>query len=207
METFFLKWKDQRESEATNMLESMARNWWTLLVRGIVAVILGIAVLVWPGIALSALVFLWGAYAVVDGIFALVMAFRGQPAYANRWVVALQGTVSLIAGVIAFVWPGITALALLYLVAFWAIFTGILELVAAIQLRKELTGEFWLGLDGVLSIVFGALLIFYPSAGLLSIVWLLGIYAIVYGAALIILGFRLHGAAPRGDTPQQTQPV
>lgn len=187
------------------MLELMARNWWVLLVRGIAAVLFGVGVLVWPGIALSVLVIWWGAYAVVDGVFALVAAFQGRTT--NRWITGLEGVISIIAGVIAFVWPGITALALLYVVAGWAILTGILELVAAIELRKEISGEFWLGLSGVLSVVFGVLLFFYPGAGMVSLLWLLGIYAIAFGGALIFLGFRLRGAAPHGGAPRQMQPV
>jgi uncharacterized membrane protein HdeD (DUF308 family) len=175
------------------MLQVMARNWWLLLIRGIAAVIFGIAVLVAPDIALAVLVLMWGVYAVVDGIFAIVAGFRGGPTVTNRWLTLLEGVIGVIAGVIAFVWPGITALALLYVVAAWAIFTGILELVAAIQLRKEITGEFWLGLGGVLSVIFGVLLFVFPGGGLLSLLWLLGAYAIAFGVALIFLSFRVRG--------------
>lgn len=186
------------------MLELMGRNWWVLVVRGIAAVILGVAVLVWPNIAISVLVLLWGAYAVVDGIFALVAAFQGRTT--NRWITGLEGVVSIIAGVIAFFWPGITAMALLYVVGAWAILTGILELVAAIQLRKEISGEFWMGLSGVLSVVFGVLLFLFPGAGMLSVLWLLGVYEIAFGISTIILGFRLRGAAQDGK-PQQMHAV
>jgi uncharacterized membrane protein HdeD (DUF308 family) len=187
------------------MLELMARDWWVLVVRGIAAVILGVAVLVWPGIALSVLVLLWGAYAVVDGIFALVMAFQGRTTH--RWITGLEGVVGILAGVATFFWPGITALVLLYMVAAWAILTGILELVAAIQLRKEISGEFWLGLSGVLSVVFGVLLVFFPGTGMLSLLWLLGVYEIAFGIAVVILGFQLRGAISKGGKPQQMQSV
>jgi uncharacterized membrane protein HdeD (DUF308 family) len=189
------------------MLQLLARNWWMLLIRGIAAVVFGIAVLVWPQIALTTLVLLWGAYAVVDGIFALVMGFQGEPAYANRWLTILEGVVSIIAGVIAFVRPDITALALLYVIAAWAIITGILEFVAAIQLRKEITGEFWLGLSGVLSVVFGVLLFVYPSAGMMSILWILAVYAIAFGITTIFLSFRLRGEIDHTDQAHQTQPA
>ena len=187
------------------MLESIARNWWVLVVRGIAAVILGVAVLVWPNIALSVLVLLWGVYAVVDGIFALVTAFQGRTT--NRWITGLEGVVSISAGVIAFIWPDITAMALLYVVAAWAVFTGILELVAAIQLRKEISGEFWLGLSGVLSVVFGVLLFLFPDTGMLSLLWLLGLYEIAFGISTIILGFRLHRVISQEGKPQSMQPV
>jgi uncharacterized membrane protein HdeD (DUF308 family) len=189
------------------MLQLLARNWWMLLIRGIAAVLFGVAVLVWPGIALTTLVLLWGAYAVVDGIFALVMGFQGQPAYANRWLTILEGVVSIIAGVIAFIRPDLTALALLYVIAAWAIITGILEFVAAIQLRKEITGEFWLGLGGVLSVVFGVLLFVYPSVGMMSILWLLAVYAIVFGGATIFLSFRLRSEIDHTNQPHQAQPA
>lgn len=189
------------------MLQIMARNWWMLLLRGIAAVLFGVSVLVWPGIALTTLVLLWGAYAVVDGIFALVMGFQGQPAHANRWFTILEGAISIIAGVIAFVWPGITAMALLYVIAAWAIVTGIVEFIAAIQLRKEISGEFWLGLGGVMSAIFGVLLFLYPGAGMLSLLWLLGVYAIAFGVAIIFLSFRLRGEINHTSQPHQAQPA
>jgi uncharacterized membrane protein HdeD (DUF308 family) len=185
----------------------MARNWWVFLIRGMAAVLFGVAVLVWPGMALTSLVLVWGAYAVVDGFFALVAGIQGRPEVTNRWLAVLEGVVSIAAGAIAFVWPGITAMTLLYVIAAWAIFTGVLEIIAAIQLRKEITDEFWLGLSGVLSVAFGLLLFIYPGAGMLSILWLLGIYSIVFGVATILLSFRLRGVAPQGGKPQQVQPV
>jgi uncharacterized membrane protein HdeD (DUF308 family) len=185
----------------------MAQNWWMFLIRGIAAVLFGIAVLVWPGIALASLVFIWGVYAVADGIFAMVAGIQGQPEVTNRWLTVLQGVVSIIAGVIAFVWPGITAMALLYVIAGWAIVTGILEIIVAIQLRKEISNEFWLGLSGVLSVVFGVLLFLYPGSGMLSLLWLLGIYTIGFGLTTIFLSFRLRGTIPHGGKPQSTQPV
>jgi uncharacterized membrane protein HdeD (DUF308 family) len=189
------------------MLQVLARNWWMLLIRGIAAVVFGVAVLVWPNIALTTLVLLWGAYAVVDGIFALVMGFQGQSVYTNRWITILEGVVSIIAGVIAFIRPDLTALALLYVIAAWAIVTGILEFVAAIQLRKEIDNEFWLGLGGVLSVVFGVLLFVDPGAGMLSILWMLGVYAIVFGITTVFLSFRLRGEIDHTDRPHRAQPA
>jgi uncharacterized membrane protein HdeD (DUF308 family) len=189
------------------MLEVMSRNWWMLLVRGIAAILFGIAVLVWPGIALTVLVLLWGAYALVDGVFAMVMGVRGRTYYRDWWVTVLEGVVSIIAGVVAFMWPGVTALALLYVVAAWAIITGILEIAAAIQLRKEISGEFWLGLGGVLSVALGVLLALYPGAGMVSLLVVLGIYAIVFGVALTILSFRVRGSAQGHSSHHQARPA
>lgn len=187
------------------MLEVMSRNWWILLVRGIAAVLFGIAVLVWPGIALTVLVLLWGAYALVDGVFTIVLGFQGRTYYRDWWVTVLEGVVSIIAGVVALLWPGVTAVALLYVVAIWAIITGMLEIVAAIQLRKEISGEFWLVLGGVLSVALGVLLTIFPGAGMVSLLVVLGIYAITFGVALIILSFRVRGFAQRHSTQQQVR--
>jgi uncharacterized membrane protein HdeD (DUF308 family) len=189
------------------MIEVVARNWWTLLVRGIAAVLFGIAVLVWPDIALAVLVFLWGAYALVDGAFALVMGIRSRTQYSNWWVTMLEGVVSIIAGAIAVVWPEITALALLYVVAAWAIITGILEIVAAVQLRKEMTDEFWLGLSGVLSVLLGVLLVVYPGTGMLSLLWVLALYEIAFGVATIVLSFRVRALGHAHGDHQQAQPA
>lgn len=189
------------------MLENLAQNWWMLLLRGMAAILFGIAVLVWPGIALTTLVLVWGAYALVDGIFAIVMGIRSRTQVEHWWVTVLEGVVGIIAGVVAFVWPGITAVALLYVVAAWAIITGILEIVAAIQLRKEISDEFWLGLSGVLSVLLGVLLVVYPGTGMLSLLWVLALYEIAFGVATIILSFRVRALGHSQSDKQQAQPV
>ncbi len=170
----------------------LARNWWAVLLRGIAALLFGIAALIWPGLALSVLVFLFGAYAVVDGIFALASALGGG-AQPNRGWLAFEGIISILAGIVAFVWPGITALALLYLIAAWAIVTGVVEIMSAIALRRQIEGELFLGLAGVASIIFGLLLVIFPSSGALAVIWLIGAYAIVFGLILIALALRLRG--------------
>src|SRR5262245_32860987 len=131
------------KEEVRKMLNVMARNWWVLLIRGIAAILFGIAVILAPGIALTVLVLFWGAYALVDGVFALIAGFQVRATNDRWWVVVLEGLVGIIAGILTFIWPDITALALLYIIAAWAIITGVLELVAAIRLRKEIEGEFW----------------------------------------------------------------
>ena len=171
----------------------LARNWWAIALRGLFAVLFGVAAFIWPGITLAVLVLLWGAYALVDGIFALVAAVRAAERRATWWPLVLEGILGIVAGVLTFLWPGITALVLLYLITAWAILTGIAEIVAAVRLRRVLTGEWLLGLAGVVSIVFGVLLIVFPGAGALAVVWLIGAYALVFGIVLIVLGFRLRG--------------
>jgi uncharacterized membrane protein HdeD (DUF308 family) len=173
------------------MIDAIPRNWWALVVRGIIAILFGLLAVVWPGLTVTALIILFGAYAVVDGIFTIVAAAMGG-GMGNRWGLLLEGIVSVIAGIIAFVWPGLTALALLYVIAFWAIVTGILEIVAAVRLRREITNELALGIAGVLSILFGLIAIVFPRAGALSIIWIIAVYAILFGILLIALGLRVR---------------
>lgn len=178
------------------MIASLARNWWALALRGVFAILFGILALIWPGVTLGALVILFGAYALVDGIFALVAAFRAAEAHQRWWPFVWEGLFGIAAGLIAFIYPGITALVLLYIIAFWAILTGIFEISAAIRLRKEIAGEWALGLGGLASLVFGILLVVYPGAGVLTVIWLIGAYAIAFGVLLLVVAFRLRGIGP-----------
>lgn len=183
------------------MLEVMQKNWWMLVVRGVLACLFGVIVILSPGIALTVMVLLWGAYALVDGVFALIAGFRGREQNKNWWVTVLEGVIGIAAGIVAFLYPGITVLVLLYIIAAWAIITGILEIAAAIRLRREIQGEIWLGLTGVFSILFGILLILFPGTGILSLLWLVAIYAFMFGIAMIVLGFRVRGMNnQRGQT-------
>lgn len=178
----------------------LARNWWALALRGLFGVLFGLLTLAWPGLTLAALVLLFGAYALVDGVFAIIAAVRAAEAH-TRWLwLAIEGLAGVVAGLIAFVRPGLTALVLLYLIAWWAIFTGIFEIGAAIRLRKEIAGEWLLALSGVASVVFGILLLLFPGAGALAVVWLIGVYALVFGILLLVLAFRLRGHAPTAAT-------
>jgi|FLYN01.1.fsa_nt_gi uncharacterized membrane protein HdeD (DUF308 family) len=185
------------------MLDVMARNWWIWLIRGIAAIIFGILAFLNPQDALLAIVLVWGAYALIDGLFALISGFRGRETNRQWWVTVLEGVVGVIAGILTFIYPDITALVLLYIIAAWAIITGILEIIAAIQLRKEIEGEFWLGLSGLASIVFGVLLFLFPGAGILTVLWMVAAYAIVFGVLMILLAFRLKGYADRPAQPTQ----
>lgn len=179
-------------AQSQNTLPMLAGNWWALLLRGIAAVLFGLAALFWPGVTLLVLVIFFGAYVLVDGIFALVACIRGSGG-SRRWLLLAEGVLGVLAGLITFFWPGITALALLYVIAFWAIFTGILKVVMAISLRREIENEWLMALSGVLSVLFGLILVVLPGVGLLSLVWLVGIYALVFGIALIVLSFRIRG--------------
>jgi uncharacterized membrane protein HdeD (DUF308 family) len=167
--------------------------WWAFVVRGIVGVLFGVLTWIVPGTALLTLVFLFGAYAIVEGAFNIAGAIRREaPGDRPRWVLLLEGIVSIIAGVVAFVIPGFTAVALLYLIAAWSLVTGILEIATAVRLRRRIKGEWLMALSGVLSIVFGVLLMIFPGAGALAVLFWIGAYAVVFGAMLIALGIRLR---------------
>jgi uncharacterized membrane protein HdeD (DUF308 family) len=188
------------------MVNQLARNWWALALRGLFAILFGILVFVAPGITLEVLVLLLAAYFVVDGVGNIIAAFNNRERYNQWWVTLLEGVISILAGIGAFLSPGMTALILLYLIAAWAVVTGVLEIIAAIRLRKEIENEFWLGLGGLLSILFGVALFVWPGTGILTLLWLLGGYAIVSGIFLLMLAFRLRGL---NQTPsnQPTQPI
>lgn len=170
------------------LLDACARNWWVLLVRGLFAVLFGVAAFAWPGPTLVALVFLYGAYALVDGVTAL-----SAGAFARAGWLVLSGVLGIIVGIGTFFYPGITAVALFYVIAAWAVIRGIFEIVAAIGLRKEIRGEWALILGGIFSIIFGIVLIAYPVPGVLALVWLIGAYALVFGVTMIVMAFQLRG--------------
>jgi uncharacterized membrane protein HdeD (DUF308 family) len=174
----------------------LIRNWWAVALRGALAILFGMLAILMPGVTLAAMVLIFGAYSVVDGVFALVAGLRAARHHERWWHLALEGIVDLVVGVIAWAIPLATALALLYLVSAWAIVTGLFRIAAAIRLRKEIEGEWLLVLNGALSVLFGIVIIAYPGAGLVTLVWLLGMYAMLFGIILVTLGFRLrsHGA-------------
>jgi uncharacterized membrane protein HdeD (DUF308 family) len=178
------------------LLEKLTRNWWALVLRGLIAVIFGVLAIARPGATLGAFVILFGAFAILDGVFAFAAAFAGGTG-TPWWALVLRGIVSLLAAAVAFLMPGITALALLYVIAFWAIFIGVMEIAIAIRLRKEISGELFLALAGLFSIAFGLFMIVRPGAGALAVTAIIGAYAIVFGIMVMVLGFRLKGLRNR----------
>jgi len=175
------------------MLEKPSRNWWLYAVRGVVAIIFGVVAFTRPEQALQALVLVFGAYALVDGLFAMFAGIASYGYFERWWAVLLEGVAGVVIGLLTFFWPNITALVLVYFIATWALITGISEVVAAIQLRCVITGEWMLILGGLLSIFFSVLLFVFPVAGAVSVIWVIGIYAIIFGTSEIILAFRLRG--------------
>jgi uncharacterized membrane protein HdeD (DUF308 family) len=184
------------------MLGLVARDWWVFAIRGVAAILFGVLAFVWPETTLTVLVILFGAYVFVDGVALLVALARGDTvARRHAWSVGIMGVLGIVAGVLTFVWPDATALSLLFLVAFWSIAMGTFQVIAAIALRRELDGEFWMALGGVASIVFGVLLIAFPGEGLISLVWLVGLWSLVFGVSSLGLAYRLREIAAALPAP------
>jgi uncharacterized membrane protein HdeD (DUF308 family) len=179
--------------EDVTMLEKFSRQWWMFALRGLVAVVFGVVALILPEQMLQALVLMFGVFAITDGIFTVIAGFSLAPFFNRWWAVLLEGVMGTLAGLMAIFLPDITGRALLYLIAAWGLITGIFEIVAAIQFRRVITNEWMYILGGLLSILFGILLFVFPAAGAVSVIWVIGIYAFVFGIAEIIFAFRLRG--------------
>lgn len=174
------------------MLLTLARNWWLVLVRGLCAIAFGILAFVWPGLTILTLAIMWGIYAIADGVTALGLAAVGRRVGAPAWWLIVAGALGIVAGVIAILHPGLAIYVLLLFLGFWAIARGIMEIVAAIALRREVANEFMLLLCGAVSILFGFMVVARPGAGALAIVWLIGTLAIIYGIFETALSIRLR---------------
>ncbi len=175
------------------MLSKINRDSWLYALLGVTSIVFGVLTFAWPGITLGVLVILFGAFALVDGIALLVaLARRDVLVRSHPWAVGAMAVVGILAGIGTFLWPGITAIALLYVVAVWAIVVGILQVVFALRVRTLVAGEFWMALGGLLSIAFGALLLIFPGSGLVTLAWLVGIWAMAYGVSDLGLAYRLH---------------
>jgi uncharacterized membrane protein HdeD (DUF308 family) len=186
---------------ALGAAELFAGKWWLFALRGALAILFGVLALAQPLAALAALVLVFAVWAFIDGIGALAMAISGW----RSWQLVLVGLVGIAAGVFTFFRPGITAIGLYAAVAAWAIARGILEIAAAIELRKRIEGEVWFVLAGISSILFGVLMIVLPTAGVLALAWLIGVYALMFGILMLALSLRLRrfgrSAAPRTERP------
>lgn len=172
------------------LLHALAKNWWLLLLRGVAAIVFGILALAWPGLTLLTLIFLYAAFALTDGVIAIIAAITGS-APAGRWWLAIVGLIGVAVGALTFMLPGMTALILLYTMAGWAVATGVFQIIGAIRLRKEIDNEWLLILSGVISVLFGLGVMVHPGAGALALVWVIGTYAIIAGVTYIGLAFRL----------------
>lgn len=173
-------------------LQVLAARWWLVLLRGVVAILFGVLAFAWPGLTILTLVVFYGAFAFADGILAIGGAIAGKGPTSARWWLVLSGVLGLAVGAIAFVAPGAVAVALLIFIAAWSIALGVMQIVAAIQLRKEIEHEWLLILSGIVSVLFGGILLFQPVAGALAVVWMIAAYAIVSGVVYIAWSFRLR---------------
>lgn len=172
--------------------QAIVKNWWLFLLRGIAAVAFGLLALLYPGITLVALILFYGAYAIADGVFALAAGTLGGSAIAPRWWLILVGLIGIAVGVVTFMWPALTALVLLFFIAGWAIVTGVFQIVGAIRLRKEIGNEWLLILNGAVSVLFGVVVFVMPGAGALALIWLIALYAILYGILMIAFALRVR---------------
>jgi uncharacterized membrane protein HdeD (DUF308 family) len=168
----------------------LERGWWRLLLRGLAAIAFGLLTWVQPGISLAALVLLFGVYSIVDGVLAVWTAVAGRRDQEHWWMLLLGGLLGIGVGIVTLAIPGLTALALLFYIAIWAIARGVLEIVVAIRLRKEIQGEWLLILGGLASVAFGTLLMAQPGAGALAVLWLIATFAVVFGLILVTLAFK-----------------
>lgn len=184
------------------MLNELVRNWWVVLLRGLIAILFGVMALLWPGVTLLTLVVLFGAFALLDGVTSVVMAVIGREGSRPWWSMVLTGLAGLAAGIAALTWPGLTLLALLMIIGVWAIVRGVFEIVAAVRLRQEIEHEWLLGLTGALSIIFGVILVTQPAAGGLALIWMIAIYALLAGILLTVLALRLYGLKKRSIGPR-----
>jgi uncharacterized membrane protein HdeD (DUF308 family) len=174
------------------LVQTLARYWWLILLRGIAAIIFGVLAFVWPGLTLVTLVLFYGAFVLIDGVLALANAIMGGN-MGSRWWLALIGVAGIAAGAFTFMWPGVTALVLLLFIAIWAIVLGVFQIIGAIRLRKEIDNEWMLVLGGVLSVLFGVVMLVAPGAGALALIWVIGAYALAFGLLLVGFALKLRG--------------
>jgi uncharacterized membrane protein HdeD (DUF308 family) len=188
-------------------MSNLSRNWWLIVLRGVAAILFGIAAFVWPGLTLLILITVFGFYALIDGFIAIFTGLRHTKDSPRWWVFLVEGLFGIAIGAVALLWPGVTTLAILAMIAAWAIITGILEIAAAIRLRREITNEWLLAITGILSVGMGIVLIVQPLTGSLAIIWIIGAYALISGIVWISLGLRLRSREMSTRSPEFFSPT
>jgi uncharacterized membrane protein HdeD (DUF308 family) len=168
----------------------LSAHWGWLIARGLAAIVFGILAFAMPGLTVLTLAIVWGAYAIVDGVFAMSYGFRGKGT--RRWAYVIIGLIGVIAGLVAFFWPNETALVLVLIIGFWMLGIGIFEIVYAIQFRRAIAHPWAVGISGLLSALVGLFIIVFPGAGALSLIWVIAVYAILYGILMIVAAFQLR---------------
>ena len=179
------------------MIPAIAGNWWAVVLRGLIAISIGIITLMWPQVTIGVLVLLFGFYALLDGVLSLTAAVKASNHHERWGFLVAEGIIGVLAGVATFAWPAITAVALVYVIAVWAFITGVLEIAAAFRLRRHIAGEILLGLAGIFSIALGAMLVAAPLTGALVIAVWSGVYELIFGVTLLALGVRLRSWSRR----------
>ena len=175
-----------------NLAAALGRNWWLLLLRGLVAIVFALLTWAQPGVSLAALVLVFGIYVLADGLLGVWSAIAKRRDNRHWWLLLLWGLVGIVVGVMTFIMPGITGLVLLMYIAAWAVITGVLQIVAAIRLRKEIKGEWLMILSGLVSVAFGVLLFLQPGAGALAVAWIIAAYAFIFGVVMVLLAFKVR---------------
>ena len=175
-----------------NLAAALGRNWWLLLLRGLVAIVFALLTWAQPGVSLAALVLVFGIYVMADGLLGVWSAIAKRRDNRHWWLLLLWGLVGIVVGVMTFIMPGITGLVLLMYIAAWAVITGVLQIVAAIRLRKEIKGEWLMILSGLVSVAFGVLLFLQPGAGALAVAWIIAAYAFIFGVLMVLLAFKVR---------------
>ena len=183
------------------MLHALANRWWLLLLRGLAAILFGVLAFIWPGITLVTLVLLFGAFALIDGATALAAAFSGTAKPVPSWWLILVGVLGIAAGIVIFLWPGMSAILLVLFIGGWAVAHGIFEIIGAIQLRKEIDNEWTLILGGIISVIFGIIILIAPGAGAVALVWWIAIYSIVFGILFVAFSLRLRKHRHHAESP------
>jgi len=181
---------------AMDLARTLARHWWVVLLRGLVAIAFGVLTFTRPALSLAALLLFFGAFVFADGLLHVWTAVTDKE-HENRWLLLLGGLLGIGVGLLAFIIPGLPAIAVLFYIAVWAVATGLLDIVAAVRLRKEIQGEWMLGLGGLCSVAFGVVLIARPAVGALAVLWIIAAYAVAFGVILTLLSFRLKGLAKK----------
>jgi uncharacterized membrane protein HdeD (DUF308 family) len=179
------------------LADILSRNWWMVLVRGLVWILFGVVVFAWPGISLISITLFFGATLLLDGILSVANGIRGRKEHDDWWILLLIGLAGVAVGLFAVLNPGVASLALIFYIAIWAVATGLMQILAAIRLRKVIEGELWLVLGGLATVIFGILLASNPAAGALAVLWLIGAYAVAFGIILVLLSFKVRGVARR----------
>ena len=179
------------------MVKNLAKNWWLLALKGVFAIIFGILILAWPGLTIEVLVIIYGVFALVGGILSMIIGLFTIGKYSNWWVMFLEGVLGFIVGGIVLKWPAISLLLLVVIIGLWAIISGIIQIITAIFVRQEIKNEWLMGLSGLISLLFGLVILSWPISSIIVVSWLIGFYALLLGIFLIVFGFQIKTFLPK----------